>query len=435
MASIVRLGKGKQPPRAIEFTGLDSKRCRLRIGKVSSTEAKEAKRFVEKLLSARRLDHALSQETQIWLAKIDDTIRDRLAKFGLCRCRSRKPPLGQLITTYLEAKRLEIEPSSVKRIEDSIRHIKQFFDESLTINRITAAMAKDWRTSMLKQGLAEATVRTHSRNAKTLFNYAIERELIKKNPFRSLPSASVAADKDRYITPEETDKLIASSPCLNWQVLIGLTRFSGLRCPKEALSVCWSDIDWDRRRLNLRITKSGKPRDLPIRPEIFELLAEQHGRKDGSPIVDLSRNNLHRKMAQIRDKAGVTPWRDMFQHLRRCCRTQWLNEGLPDHAVSRWMGHGQRVGDEHYTILTDDVFERATKATPGGKSKSGAESGAADHRIGLQMGASSNLTFSVSAKENHVLLDKTLQNMVFTSAPPVGLEPTTNGLTVRRSTN
>ncbi len=40
MASIVKLGKGKQPPRAIDFTDPDSgKRQRIRLGVVSFDEA------------------------------------------------------------------------------------------------------------------------------------------------------------------------------------------------------------------------------------------------------------------------------------------------------------------------------------------------------------------------------------------------------------
>ena len=210
-------------------------------------------------------------------------------------------------------------------------------------------------------------------------------------------------------------------------------RYSGLRCPKEALSVCWSDIDWRRRTLTVLHAKNGKPRKLPIRPEIFSILEEMiaGGQEQPSgPIITLSRNNLHRKMGAIIKRAGVEPWADRFQHLRRCCRTQWLNEGHPSHAVSRWMGHGKKVGDEHYTILTDDVFDRAT-----GLDKTGAKSGAANHRIRLQMAASDTLTIAVSAEENRDLPKYTWQNAVISQAPPVGLEPTTNGLTVRCSTN
>ena len=45
MASIVKLGKGKQPPRSIDFTGLDGKRKRLRLGVVTRSDAETAKRM------------------------------------------------------------------------------------------------------------------------------------------------------------------------------------------------------------------------------------------------------------------------------------------------------------------------------------------------------------------------------------------------------
>ena len=45
----------------------------------------------------------------------------------------------------------------------------------------------------IEQTLSEASVRHHCRNAKLMFNEAVERELIGSNPFRKLTSASVEA--------------------------------------------------------------------------------------------------------------------------------------------------------------------------------------------------------------------------------------------------
>ncbi len=441
MASIVKLGSGKQPPRAIDFTGLEGKRCRLRIGKVQADEAKDFKRFVERLLNSHRLSQNPDAETIRWLREIDATIRKRMARFGLCKLGRLTPTLGNLISDFVEVKKLEIKPASVRRIEDSMALLKLHLGEEIKISKITPAVAKDWRTKLLKTELSEATIRTHTRNAKTLFNDAIEREIVRKNPFAKLPSTSIAATKGRYITPEETQQIINACSDWKWRTFVGLLRYIGLRCPSETHSVNWTDVDWERRILTIRATKTDSVRQAPIRPELMMLLKEAFAgkAKGAKAIIDLKTNNRYRTFKKILKRAEVEPWEDIFQHLRRCCRTQFLNEGHPSHAVSRWMGHGQIVGDEHYTMLTDDVFDKVTGATtnpsPPKSAARAAESAAADHGIGLQPAANGNFSFDDSAQKNLVFTGKSGENKVIFVVRAQGLEPWTYGLKVRCSTN
>ncbi len=445
MASIVKLGKGKQPPRAIDFSGLDGKRCRLRIGKVSVEEAREFKRYVEKLLNTIRLSQNPDSETVRWLRGVDKTIRARMARFGLCKMARSSPSLGELIDAFVEVKTIELKASSVKRIESSMTLLKLHLGSETKINTITPANAKEWRIKLLKTGLSEATVRTHARNAKTLFNDAIEREITRKNPFKKLPSTSVAAKKDRYITPDETEQIIKACPDHKWKTFVGLLRYLGLRCPSETHTVRWTDIDWDRRTITIRAKKTDSVRVAPIRPELFVLLEKalkDAAHKKGA-IIDLKTNNRYRTFKKILKRAQVEPWADLFQHLRRCCRTQFLNEGHPPHAVSRWMGHGQLVGDQHYTMLTDDIFDNATGVIRGsdrenagaGSASRAAKSAAAKRCIGLQWAANGNLEADVGAQKNLVFAGKKLENEVFMRVRAQGLEPWTYGLKVRCSTN
>ena len=103
------------------------------------------------------------------------------------------------------------------------------------------------------------------------------------------------------------------------------------------------------------------------------------------------------------------------------------------------MGHGQQVGDDHYTMLTDDVFDKVTGANlAASESESAAraaESAAADHRIGLQMAANGNLAFDDSALKNRVFVGETNENTVKVEVRAQGLEPWTYGLKVRCSTD
>jgi hypothetical protein len=106
MASIVRLGKGKQPVRAVDFVDVTDgrKRKRVRLGVVTHHEASEAKRRIEKLLNARILNQSPTSETTEWLADVPDHLHHRIARTGLCDPREpalATPTLGEWMTKYL----------------------------------------------------------------------------------------------------------------------------------------------------------------------------------------------------------------------------------------------------------------------------------------------------------------------------------------------
>ncbi len=77
----------------------------------------------------------------------------------------------------------ELKPGSVAELERTGALLKERFGSGVGIDAITADGADDWRSWLTGRHMAEATVRKHTRNAKTVFGEAVERELIPKNSF------------------------------------------------------------------------------------------------------------------------------------------------------------------------------------------------------------------------------------------------------------
>ena len=213
--------------------------------------------------------------------------------------------------------------------------------------------------------LSQATVRLHCRNAKSIFADAKDRELISKNPFAKLKSSAVAADRSHYVTPEEASTIREACPTLSWRVLFGLCRHVGLRCPSETHRLAWSDVDWSERTLKVFAPKTETIRTVPLWPQVYDDLRDAYDlAEEGSDkIVEVSANKstMHRQLRAIITKAGLTPWADLFQTLRRSAETDFAKD-CPQHAVSRWMGHSIEVSGKHYTQQTSDIFERVTAA-------------------------------------------------------------------------
>jgi integrase len=64
-----------------------------------------------------------------------------------------------------------------------------------------------------------------------------------------------------------------------WQVILGLSRYGGLRTPSETLSLRWDDIDWEMNRMSIPEPKvehhEGRGiRSCPIFPELRPILDE-----------------------------------------------------------------------------------------------------------------------------------------------------------------
>ncbi|MBI1314106.1 tyrosine-type recombinase/integrase [bacterium] len=368
VASITKLGSGKQPPRAIDFVDADEngrrKRKRVRLGIVTHREALEAKLRIEKLLTAKRLNQSIDAETAAWLAGVSDDIHEKIARHGLCEPRVPEPTcptLREWIDTFLDEKQHTVKASSLLRLRQTAERLAGSLGEQSRLNEITTAETAAWRASMLAEELAEATVRLHCRNAKTIFAEAVDRELIARNPCGKLKSATIAANRDRFITAEETVALLDAAPNLQWRLLIALGRLAGLRVPSESHLLKWGHVDWERSRLQVYAPKTDQTRFVPAVPELLELLREGYDRAaDGeSDIITLSRRNLQRNLNVIARRAGVAPWPAPWQTLRRSAETMFAMK-YPQHAVSGWIGHSVAVSLKHYVQTPESVVAQAS---------------------------------------------------------------------------
>jgi integrase len=443
MASIVRLGKGKQPPRGIDFFGVDGKRHRLRLGKVDADTASKFKRGIEQLLNSVRLGTTLPDEWAGWLAAVDDAIVGRMASMGLCSARVTCPNLGVAFDAYVQRRALELKPSSITRIKATGKRLKEHFGEWVSLRNIGPAQAKDWRLSMLKE-LSEASTRTDCRNAKAFFADALERGMLRgKNPFSAVPTTAIASKREHRISAAQTCDLLDACPNSKWRVLVGLLRFAGLRCPSETHSVTWADVDWQRNALRVYAPKTNRTRTVPICSDLLGLLEDAWdvAGDDATPtttIVGLPTNNRHRGMLAIMRRAGVDAWGNLFQVFRQTRRSEWLDAGVPAAYVNAWMGHSGDVGDRHYTVLSETIFQAATAAVEcpmAEPHKVSAESAAVGGGNGQKWGAGDAADDAARGCQD---ADNTCETAGFSANIKVvraGIEPATHGFSVHCSTN
>jgi hypothetical protein len=80
-------------------------------------------------------------------------------------------------------------------------------------------------------------------------------------------------------------------------------------------------------------------------------------------VCNVSRHCLWRNFQVIRNRAGLDPWEDAFQVMRRNCETDWAQR-FPQYVVSEWLGHDILVSAVHYLAVPEQLYELAAAKPP-----------------------------------------------------------------------
>lgn len=364
------IGNDTNGRRRILFVSGDGSRKTIRLGKMTGRQAESFKGKVEALI-AQGITGAVDDEVSRWIAGLDERMHARLAAVGLVKPRqvAGTAALGQFINTFL-ANQTAAKPNTLENMQQVRRWLVDFFGETRDLRTITAADAEDWRASMSKGGLGENTIRRHIGRARQLFKAAIRRGVLRTaNPLEGM-AATVRADKARqfFVTREMAAKVLDACPDAQWRLMFALSRFGGLRCPSEHLSLKWADIDWERNRIRVPSPKTAhheghECRMLPMFPELRGPLLEcfEQAEPGVEHVITRYRNragNLRTQLGRIVKRAGLTPWPKLWHNLRSTRQTE-LAERYPIHVVCAWLGNSRAVAQEHYLQVTDEHFEQA----------------------------------------------------------------------------
>ena len=264
--------------RTIQFVALDGRRPSIRMGRASPKRVEGVKLRVEGIVDALKAGVALDAELQAWLDGIDRVLHDKLAQVGLVTPREvlAVVTVKGFIDGYIE-RRKDVKPATREIWRQTGRNLENHFGADRDIASISEADALDFKQHLIDEKLAATTVAKRLQTVRSFFNDARRRKLIPVNPFAEVSARSVIRlDQRRFVTREETRKLLEACPNHHWRTIIALARWGGLRCPSEVLSLRWHDIDWDKRRIVVQSPKTechGKAtRAIPLFPELTPIL-------------------------------------------------------------------------------------------------------------------------------------------------------------------
>ncbi|HEV3078803.1 MAG TPA: phage integrase SAM-like domain-containing protein, partial [Gemmataceae bacterium] len=305
------------------------------------------------------------------VAGVGDVLAEKMAALGLITRRVKARPLGDYLDHYI-AGRTDYKESTTKTIDQTRRLLVAHFGANLSLDKIKPADAENWRNDLRTKGYKPATIATHVKRAKQMFQHAVDSELLDRSPFAKLkPGQQVDKTREEFITHETVKSVIDAAPDGEWRLIIALARFGGLRCPSEVTALEWRWIDWARDRFTVFSPKlehfpGAGMRVVPIFPELRPYLEEAFELAKPGAVHVVTRyrdgcKNLRTQFQRIIRKAGATPWQRLFHNLRSSRQTE-LTETFPAHVVASWLGNSVRIATQHYLQTTEEHFRRGAQS-------------------------------------------------------------------------
>jgi len=147
--------------------------------------------------------------------------------------------------------------------------LKSFGD--YTLNEITPKLISEYKTRRREEGAAPKTINNELTLMGHAFNLAIrEWEWCKENPVIKVSKEKFNNLIERWLTFEEEEKLLSSSPKWLQEILI-LGIETGFR-QSELLNLQWSQVDLFRKTLTILEQKNKGKDTLPLNEKALEIL-------------------------------------------------------------------------------------------------------------------------------------------------------------------
>lgn len=354
---------------------------------------KRSKTFAHKRAAER---WAAAEEQQVYDGRVRDPHAGRL-------------PWGQWQERWWEARTAQSSTQQSARSK-VVRHLTPQWGP-VPVNAITSTAVQAWVTSLSRQGLAPATVRSCFFLLSGSLKAALRDGLIETNPCTGVRLPTLPAEPERYLRDDETEALLAvlDGP---YRILVELMLEAGLRIG-EAVALHRHRVDLEARRLTVVQTwdqverriqpqpKSGRQRVVPLSDRLEAVLLEWLGHSapatgattcgvrhaDGDvcrselvvvgpsgALVDPS-NFTGRVFARALRDAGIGHAR--VHDLRHTWASRLVTSGVPLQRLQRWGGWESLAAMSRYAKLIDsgDDVLRGALATERGANR-GADHGA-----------------------------------------------------------
>ena len=198
-----------------------------------------------------------------------------------------------------------------------------------------------------------------------MFNLAIKWQMagIQQNPTASLKLKKLSNHRERYLTAEETQRLMthvnAAKQNTMLKYIVPMLLLTGAR-KREVLDARWEDIDFARQFWRIAFTKSGRERHVPLSAAAITLLNQIPKRSEyifANPKTGKPFKSFYFSWDSVRKAAGLDGLR--VHDLRHSFASFLVNAGCSLYEVQKLLGHASIKMTQRYSHLSQDSLMRA----------------------------------------------------------------------------
>lgn len=189
---------------------------------------------------------------------------------------------------------------------------------------------------------------------KAVFNNGLAKEIYHgPNPAAKVSKGQEPGPRQRYLSHAELRALLGSCDPRIFN-LLSCAIYTGMR-RGEMLALTWANVELAQGLIYILQSKSGKPREIPIAPNLREILEGMGPQDPAAKVFDLPLITMRRLFVKALKATGITGFR--FHDLRHTFASHFImtTDNLP--ALQKILGHATPMMTQRYAHLSNNYLK------------------------------------------------------------------------------
>ncbi|WP_449244008.1 tyrosine-type recombinase/integrase [Desulfobacca acetoxidans] len=267
-----------------------------------------------------------------------------------------KPPqktLSHFTEEYLEFAGKVKARSTWRTDALALRKLSDYLEKNIPLEKINR-QTLDRFLADLSHTVSRTSLHIWFRHLKAAFTKAVEWGYIKANPFKGIRMPAIQKAPSRFLTLEESQKLLEAETDHHFRNLWLFLLLTGCR-RSEALQVTRRDIDWELRQITIPRTKNRHPKVVRISQDLEMVLREVADR--AGPLFPWTPDAVSHHSQRTVKKAELTKVR--LHDLRHTFASHLAMAGVDLYTIKELLGHHEIKTTMIYAHLSSAHLDQA----------------------------------------------------------------------------
>lgn len=327
--------------------------------------------FADYRINGRRFRKKLSRSKRIAELALKD-LEVKIAKNEL-GFDKKDESLTKLFDDFLVYSKTNHSPNTQKRYKGIVVHFQGFLSNYPFITKVSHLSPKlfeDYKRSRSEEEMENRTINMELKTLRSIFNLAKNWGYGKENPTDGIRMLKITNHiTPRFLSEAEIKTLLESSD--EWLYPIFYTFLNTGMRKSELLNLEWSDVDFGRKKITIRVKDNWQPktseREIPINNGLLELLQKhKENTKKGVYVFHnvkgdrIGKSTLRKRLMVLTKKCGF-PDVTKLHSLRHTFASHLVMKGVDLPTVKKLMGHSKIETTMIYAHLADAHVDKAVE--------------------------------------------------------------------------